>query len=109
VVEGNEENATFEITGSSGGNVQVYANSLKGGILENVVEGSLNRVGVNLMVRGNTIEGPTGSEDLVDISGNTVMNNLACRNDEPPATDTRSVPLLVLWAAQRRPAHRILA
>ena len=66
------------------GNLQVFNNSARGGSEANEVFAELIQVGANLDVHNNTAEGP--GPNAVLVLRNTVMNNLTCHNDKPPAS-----------------------
>ena len=80
-----EANEVFvEHDSVSHGNVQIQNNSMAGGSAFNGVLAIENQVGTNLEVRNNTAQG--GPTNVVEVSDNTVTNNLACMNDKPPAS-----------------------
>jgi hypothetical protein len=66
------------------GNVQIQNNSAAGGSAFNGMLAIENQVGTNLEVHNNTAQG--GPNNVVEVSDNTVTNNLACMNDKPPAS-----------------------
>jgi len=80
-----EANEVFvEHNSVSHGKVQIQSNSATGGSVFNGVLAIENQVDRNLEVHNSTAEG--GPTNVVEVSENTVTNNLACMNDKPPAT-----------------------
>ena len=80
-----EANEVFvEHDSVSHGNVQIQNNSAAEGSAFNGMLAIENQVGTNLEVRNNTAQG--GPTNIVEVSDNTVTNNLACMNDKPPAS-----------------------